>query len=154
MSAVPAATLSELQQRFLMEYLPQQRALSARTVESYGDALRLLRDFIAASESKPAQSIELGDFTPERIQAFLEYLERQRGNSVHSCNVRLAAVRCFLKFAAPWDASPRHAVALSLAVPMRRFRTASSAGRSALIPSSARINESPASAIARAMRLA
>jgi site-specific recombinase XerD len=121
MSAVPAATLSELQQRFLMEYLPQQRALSARTVESYGDALRLLRDFIAASESKPAQSIELGDFTPERIQAFLEYLERQRGNSVHSCNVRLAAVRCFLKFAAPWDASPRHAVALSLAVPMRRF---------------------------------
>jgi site-specific recombinase XerD len=106
---------------FLREYLLQQRLLSARTVESYGDALRLLIEFIASRDDKQAASVELGDFTPERIAAFLEYLQRERGNSVHSCNVRLAALRCFLRFVAPWDASPRHAVTQSLAVPMKRF---------------------------------
>jgi site-specific recombinase XerD len=121
MSPQSDACVTDLVQAFLTEYLPHRRALSTRTIESYGEALRLLIEFIATRDGRPRAAVQLADLSAERIQAFLEYLERERHNSVHSRNVRLAAVRCFLRFAAPWDDSPRHAVTRALAVPMKRF---------------------------------
>ncbi len=108
-------------QAFFNDYLPHQRALSPRTIESYRDALRLLLEFIESRDGKSSVRVELADLTPEVIQGFLTHLEQVRHNSVHSRNIRLAAVRGFLKFAAPWDASPRHAISQSLQVPMTRF---------------------------------
>ena len=108
------ACLHALVQAFFDEYLPHQRALSPRTVESYRDALRLLLEFIAVRTARPAASIGLGDFTSERIQAFLDHLEYERRNSVHSRNLRLAALRAFLKFAAPSDLSPEHTIERAL----------------------------------------
>lgn len=121
MSLPPEASVTDIVQAFLTDYLPHQRALSARTVGSYGEALRLLLEFIATRDAKAAAAVHLGDFSAERIQSFLQYLQHERHNSVHSRNVRLAALRCFLRFAAPWDRSPRHAVTRALAVPMMRF---------------------------------
>jgi site-specific recombinase XerD len=117
----PPACLDALLQSFFTEYLPHERALSPRTIESYRDALRLLLEFIELRTAKPAAGIELGDFTPELIQAFLDHLEYERHNSVHSRNLRLAAVRAFLKFAAPSDASPQRTIESALRVPMKRF---------------------------------
>jgi integrase len=121
MIAGPTACFSELMQAFFNDHLPHQRALSPRTIESYRDALRLLLEFIESRDGKTAAQLELADLTPEVIGGFLGYLEQVRHNSIHSRNIRLAAVRGFLKFAAPWDASPRHAISQSLRVPMTRF---------------------------------
>ena len=121
MTARPTACFSELLQAFFNDYLPHQRALSLRTIESYRDALRLLLEFIESRDGRSTARVELADLTPEAIQGFLTHLEQVRHNSVHSRNIRLAAVRGFLKFAAPWDASPRHAISQSLQVPMTRF---------------------------------
>ena len=121
MTARPTACFSELMQVFFNDYLPHQRSLSPRTIESYRDALRLLLEFIESRDGKSSAHVELADLTPEVIQAFLTHLEQVRHNSIHSRNIRLAAVRGFLKFAAPWDASPRHAISQALRVPMTRF---------------------------------
>jgi len=121
MSARPTACLTTLLQAFFNDYLPHQRALSARTIESYRDALRLLLEFIESRDGRSVAQAELADLTPELIQGFLDHLEQVRHNSIHSRNIRLAAVRGFLKFAAPWDASSRHAISQSLTVPMTRF---------------------------------
>ena len=121
MTARSTACLPPLLQAFFDDYLPHQRALSARTIESYRDALRLLLEFIESRDGKTIAQVELADLTPELLHGFLDHLEQVRHNSIHSRNIRLAAVRGFLKFAAPWDASPRHAISQSLRVPMRRF---------------------------------
>ena len=121
MTARPTARLPDLLQAFFDDYLPHQRALSPRTIESYRDALRLLLDFIERRDGKSPAQVQLADLTPESIRGFLTHLEHERHNSIHSRNIRLAAVRGFLKFAAPWDASPRHAISQSLTVPMTRF---------------------------------
>jgi len=121
MTARSTACFSELMQAFFNDYLPHQRALSPRTVESYRDALRLLLEFIESRDGKTLAHVELADLTPEVIQGFLTHLEQVRHNSIHSRNIRLAAVRGFLKFAAPWDASSRHAISQSLTIPMARF---------------------------------
>ena len=115
------ACLHALVQAFFDEYLPHQRALSPRTVESYRDALRLLLGCIATRTATPLANIRLGDFTPERIQAFLDHLEYERHNSIHSRNLRLAALRAFLRFAAPSDNSPERTIEGALRVPMKRF---------------------------------
>src|ERR1700691_3152784 len=106
MTARHPSYLDTLMQAFFGQYLPHQRGLSERTVESYRDAFRLWLEFIQAHERKSAADVELSDFTPETIQAFLNHLESERRNSVHSRNLRLVALR---------------AIERSLAVPLRRF---------------------------------
>jgi len=55
------------------------------------------------------------------ILAFLDHLEQDRHNSVRSRNLRLTALRAFLKFAGRRDLSSLHTVERALAVPMKRF---------------------------------
>jgi site-specific recombinase XerD len=122
MIARASTCLSALVQSFFGAHLPYERKLSPRTVSSYADALRLFLDFAQTRTHKQMAAIALSDFTPELIRAFLDHLEYERHNSVHSRNVRLAALRAFLKFAALWDASPLRAIEQALAVPMKRFK--------------------------------
>ena len=70
---------------------------------------------------KPPMAMQLVDITPELVLKFLAYLERQRHNSVRSRNLRLTALRAFLKFAARRDVTALHAVERAMAVPMKRF---------------------------------
>ncbi len=121
MSSVPSTCFDALLQAFFCEYLPHERGLSPRTIQSYRDALRLLLEFMQMQPERSAAAIELADFTPERLHAFLDHLECRRHNSVHSRNLRLAAVRAFLKFAAPADTSPQRAIERALRVPMKQF---------------------------------
>lgn len=55
------------------------------------------------------------------IANFLDHLERERGNSPRSRNIRLAALRSFLKFAARRDLASLSVIEQALAVPMKRF---------------------------------
>ena len=61
------------------------------------------------------------DITPELILKFLAHLEHERHNSVRSRNLRLTALRAFLKFAGRRDVTALHAVERAMAVPMKRF---------------------------------
>jgi site-specific recombinase XerD len=65
--------------------------------------------------------MRLQEVTPALILAFLDHLERERGNSVRSRNARLAALRAFLKFAGRRDVTALHVVEQALNVPMKRF---------------------------------
>ena len=63
----------------------------------------------------------LVDIQPDLILAFLNHLEHDRHKAVRSRNLRLTALRAFLKFAGRRDLYSLHAVERALAVPMKRF---------------------------------
>jgi site-specific recombinase XerD len=63
----------------------------------------------------------LTDIQPDLILAFLDYLEHDRHNAIRSRNLRLTALRAFLKFAGRRDVTALHVVERALAVPMKRF---------------------------------
>ena len=63
----------------------------------------------------------MADIRPELILAFLDHLEHERNNTVRSRNLRLTALRAFLKFAARHDVASLHVIERALAVPMKRF---------------------------------
>lgn len=91
-------TFSELLQRFFSEHLTAQRNLSAHTIAAYRDSFRLLLRFLSTHLRVSIDQLTLDSLTPDTILAFLEHLERSRGNVPRTRNYRLAAVRAFTRF--------------------------------------------------------
>ena len=114
-------SFASLIQQFFTEYLVAQRSVSPRTVACYRDALMLFLDFASQRLKKAPTSLKLNDIQPNIILAFLDHLERDRHNAVRSRNLRLTALRAFLKFAGRRDVDSLHVVERALAVPMKRF---------------------------------
>lgn len=114
-------SFAALVQQFFTEYLVSQRAVSPRTVACYRDALMLFLDFASRKLAKTPTVMRLADIQPDLILAFLEHLEHGRRNAVRSRNLRLTALRAFLKFAARRDVASLHDIERALAVPMKRF---------------------------------
>lgn len=120
-TAPKAPSFAALVQQFFTEYLMAQRAVSPRTVACYRDAMMLFLNFAQRRLDKAPPALRLADIQPDLILAFLDHLERERHNSVRSRNLRLTALRAFLKFAGRRDVSSLHIVERALAVPMKRF---------------------------------
>ena len=114
-------SFAALVQQFFAEYLVAQRAVSPRTVACYRDALMLFLDFAHQRLNKAPTALCLADIEPDLILAFLNHLEAQRHNSVRSRNLRLTALRAFLKFSARRDVSAFYVIERALGVPMKRF---------------------------------
>jgi site-specific recombinase XerD len=110
-----------LVQQFFTEYLVTQRAVSSRTVACYRDAMMLFLDFASDKLGKTPTALTLTDIQPDLILAFLDYLEHDRHNAIRSRNLRLTALRAFLKFAGRRDVTALHVAERALAVPMKRF---------------------------------
>lgn len=121
MSRPASPTFATLVQEFFTDYMVQQRALSPRTVASYRDTFVLLLRFAQKQLGKEPISVQLADITPKFLASFLDDLESERHNCVRSRNIRLAAVRSFLKFAARRDPANLRIIEQALAVPMKRF---------------------------------
>jgi site-specific recombinase XerD len=120
-SAEPPMSFPALVQAFFTDYLVEQRALSPQTVAGYRDAFTLFLTFAHRYLGRWPAAMLLSDITPALILAFLDHLERERHNIVRSRNIRLAALRAFLKFASHHDLSAFQTIEQALAVPMKRF---------------------------------
>jgi site-specific recombinase XerD len=116
-----APSFPALVQQFFVDYLLNQRAISPNTIASYRDAMLLFLDFADERLGKAPSELRLVDISPDLLLAFLDDLEQRRGNSVHSRNLRLTALRAFLKFAEHRDVASLQAIEQALGVPMKRF---------------------------------
>ena len=107
-------------QAYFTDRLLCQRRVSPNTVASYRDAFRLLLSFMQQKTATPPARLELTQLDAPTIGAFLEHLERDRGNSARTRNVRLAAVHSFFHYCALRH--PEHAALIQrvLAIPPKR----------------------------------
>ncbi len=85
-------------EKFLREYLPRDKGASRHTIDSYALCLKLLVVFAAQKHKTRPCKLEIGDLDIATIVRFLEHLETQRGNSVNTRNIRLAAIKSFFRF--------------------------------------------------------
>jgi len=91
-------TLASHLSTFLREYLPRDRAASTHTCEAYATSFQLLVTFAASRLRCRPFRLEIEQIDPPMILAFLEHVERERGNSARSRNARLAAINSFFRF--------------------------------------------------------
>jgi integrase/recombinase XerD len=119
--SIQTPSFPSLLQRFFIEHLGQQRAVSPRTIAAYRDTFRLLLGFAETTIRKTPAVFTLADLNAKLILGFLNHLEKTRSNTVRSRNARLAALRSFLKFAAHHDLTALAVIEQALAVPMKKF---------------------------------
>jgi integrase/recombinase XerD len=107
-------------QAFFTGRLIAQRRASPHTIAAYRDTLRLLLGFAAQRTGTPPCRLDIADLDAPVISAFLDHLERERGNTIRSRNARLAAIHSLFGFAALRH--PEHAadIARVLAIPPKR----------------------------------
>src|SRR5262249_34276998 len=117
----PTPSFPILLQRFFVEHLGNQRAVSPRTIAAYRDTFRLLLGFAAAQIGKEPTRLILADLDAQLILDFLDHLEKERSNGARTRNARLAALRSFLKYAAHYDLTALPVIEQVLAIPMKRF---------------------------------
>ena len=80
----------------------------------------MLLGFAQARAGKQPYQLDLADLDAELVSDFLAHLEAERHNSVRTRNARLAAIRCFFRFASLRH--PEHAalIARVLDIPTKR----------------------------------
>ena len=108
-------------ERFFTDHLRTQRNVSPLTIEAYSDTFRIPLKFLAEKHRQTIDRLTFREFGADDILAFLDHLERVRGNCVRSRNARLAAIRAFAHFALAYS-GPAFAVANQriLAIPCKR----------------------------------
>jgi integrase/recombinase XerD len=107
-------------QAFFAEYLAHQRRLSPQTILSCRDTFRLWLTFLRDQTGVEPAALRLADVDAPVVLRFLDYLEQERGNSVRSRNIRLAALRTFFRFIALRDPDSLGIVTRVLAIPVKR----------------------------------
>lgn len=88
-----------LLERFFTERLMRQRQASPHTISSYRDTFRLLLHFGHQRLHKPPSRLTLGEIDAPLIVAFLDEMEKSRGISARTRNLRLTAIRSFFRYA-------------------------------------------------------
>lgn len=83
---------------FLREHLPRERRASRHTCEAYAYSFQLLVCFAADRLRIRPSRLEIEQIEASLILAFLEHIERERGNSARTRNARLAAINSFFRF--------------------------------------------------------
>jgi site-specific recombinase XerD len=105
---------------FFSQRLQQQRNASPNTIAAYRDTFRLLLAIAQQRLRKAPSELLLVQLDAALIVAFLQYLEKDRNNSVRTRNARLAAIHSFFRFAALRE--PAHAALCQrvLAIPTKK----------------------------------
>jgi site-specific recombinase XerD len=85
-------------QKYLREYLPDQRNASPNTIKSYAMTFSLLARHFEDRQGIPPDRLALDHLTADAVRDFLRDLESGRGSCISTRNQRLAAIRSFSKF--------------------------------------------------------
>ncbi len=85
-------------QAFFTQHLCQHKQASPQTIASYRDTFRLFLTFVKDTTGREPVALQLSDLDAPIVLQFLDSLEHQRGNTVRSRNMRLAAIRTFMRF--------------------------------------------------------
>jgi len=109
-----------LLEAFFSDRLQRQRNASPHTIAAYRDTFRLLLVFARERLRKPPTDLPLGDLDATLVVAFLQHLERERGNCVRTRNARLAALRSFFRFVALQEPAHSAAAQRVLAIPTKK----------------------------------
>jgi integrase/recombinase XerD len=107
-------------QAFFTDRLIGQRSASPNTIAAYRHSFRLLLRFATERTATPPSELDIAQLDAPLIAAFLEHLEKERGNSTSTRNNRLATIHSLFAYLALHH--PEHAASIQrvLAIPPKR----------------------------------
>lgn len=111
----------ELLEAFFTDRLMRQRMASPHTIASYRDTFCLLFKFVQQRLKKAPSVLIIENLDAPFLCAFLDHLEKDRGNTPRSRNIRLAAIHSFFRYIAL--RLPNHSALIQrvLAIPNKKY---------------------------------
>jgi site-specific recombinase XerD len=83
---------------FLTKYLPGELGASINTIGSYRDSFTLFLVYMRDKHGFTIEYVKLADVKKEHVEGYLEWIEKERGCSVSTRNVRLAAIHSYFRY--------------------------------------------------------
>lgn len=114
------SALAPALQAYFTDRLIGQRRASPNTIAAYRHTFRLLLRFATERAGTPPSELDMATLDAPLMAAFLEHLERERGNQAATRNNRLAAIHSLFAYLALHH--PEHAASIQrvLAIPPKR----------------------------------
>ena len=88
----------QLLSNFLLNELPIVHNQSKNTITSYRDTYIQLIKFMIDVKNVKSNKIQVEDLTNEVIIDFLNWIEKEKGNSISTRNQRLAAIHSLFQY--------------------------------------------------------
>jgi integrase/recombinase XerD len=90
--------LAPLVTAFFRQHLATEKGVSKNTLVSYSYTFKFLCRYVSTRLGKTPSALCLEDLDSRIIRDFLEHLERECGNTPRTRNLRLTAIRSFMKY--------------------------------------------------------
>jgi integrase/recombinase XerD len=100
--------------------MPRQRGYSLQTCETYAVSFKLLLEYAAMRTGTRPSWLAIEQLDAPLIVAFLAYIEQERGNGAATRNLRLAAIRSFMRYVEHHVPSALAQVGRIEAIPVKR----------------------------------
>ena len=110
-----------LLQDFFHRRLVAQRGVSTHTIASYRDTFALFLGYAAERTGRTPSALTLSDLDAPMVLGFLDHLETERSNSPRTRNLRLTAIRSFMRYASLQEPTLLPVAQRVLAIPVKRF---------------------------------
>ena len=112
--------LAPLITNFLRDYMPRQRGYSRQTCETYAISFKLLLEYAATRTATRPSRLSIEQLDAPLIVDFLRHIEQERGNGAATRNLRLAAIRAFMRYVEHHVPSALAQVGQIDAIPVKR----------------------------------
>jgi len=106
--------------RFLTHYLAAQRNLSPNTIRAYRDVFTLLLRFCRDIQGIAPERLRIEQIDVSLVEAFLDYLEKEKQSAPTTRNHRLAALHAFFRYVQSEEPERMLQCQKILAIPQRR----------------------------------
>lgn len=93
----------KLVRSFLHEYLVNVRNLSLNTISAYKDSIQLFLHFLEEEKNIKNEKVTFDVFNREYVQEFITWLKNKKQSKPKTINLRLTAIKAFLKYASDED---------------------------------------------------
>ena len=113
----PFATLLE---HYFLSYMIAQKQCSPQTIRTYRDSFRLYFRFLSEECNIAPDKIEMVHVSLDYLSAYVEYLETKRKCTSSTINLRLSAIKSFLRYAAIETPEYSRLIRKALSLPTRK----------------------------------
>jgi len=117
----PNVYFPALLQDFFQRRLVAERGVSAHTIASYRDSFELLLRYAEQRTGRTASALTLQDLDAPMILSFLDHLETERRCGARTRNLRLTAIRSFMRYVSVRDPASLPVAQRVLAIASKRF---------------------------------
>lgn len=98
-NTLSAGRFAPLLENYFLNYMISQKASSPRTIASYRDSFTLYIKYLSGKHGIDPEKIEMNCLSLDYLSGFAAYLENERECGASTINLRMAAIKSFLRYA-------------------------------------------------------